>query len=264
MNVTRNIGFFWLLCALLPASLFAQEKPALRRDEARGLLLQFNASDNKLQKTIEVEKLNPYKQPELPAKLRSVSEKGFQMLAESYVSNQEQSGVAILHRVKVFNNSHEQLQEVGESVITFYDRNGDERAKFTLANDNADLPLVARNGDFGAVSFNGLVHDGETLKIGFTIFDLRSKKILHDVSTPDVAHAWASEDVFVFAVPETYQVGGRTYYVYDTRTGVLYKKWFDQSTVKYILRFENRGVILGVRSRSERVEEYQKEFIKAN
>ena len=214
--------------------------------------IAFKGADGKVTKTLTVSEENPYKS--------RTSSSSYRSFTEGLLSNVTSSAIAVSYKYKVYSQEREQLQDLGESTLIVYDKTGKELFKQVINADNASEPLVAPNSNYVGVYFGGLVYDAVTKKIGFSIYDLRTKSILFEISTKDIAGASVYEDVFVFSVPETGRDQPRTYFVFDTRTGILYRKTYSLGDVRAIKRFNNDGIVFLLPPDKERVETYTKYF----
>jgi hypothetical protein len=219
-------------------------------------LVEFRGSNGEILKVLDVSSENPYKD-------RVVSSSDGQVygyFTQGLLSNETDSAIAISYSQKVFSEGHMQYQDLGESTLLVYDKSGNERFKKVIKADNAAEPLMAPNMKYVGVYFGGLVYDQITRKIEFIIYDLASGSILYTITAPDIAGANVSQDIFIFSIPEGDAKGSRTYYIFDSLTGLLYKKTYELSVGRMIKKFENKGVVFLVPPNSERVESYPEYF----
>lgn len=236
-----------------------QDKPIVVKRALNESTIEFRNSKGEVSKALNVKDANPYKNGIESSGATEPGRKGGHFSTQGLVSNvTDGEAIAVSYSIKVFSAEVEQLQDVGESTLLVYDKTGNEIFKQSIKADNASQPLIAPNAKYVGVYFGGLVHDAVTLKNGFSVYDVSSGSLVYDISTPFMAGAAAFGDIFVFSHQDQGQ--RQTHYVFDTISGILYKKTYSIEEARYIKRFDNKSIVFLLPPDNERTESYDKHF----
>lgn len=255
MNLKNFIPLLLVMVVFAANPTVAQKNAIEVRAVQNKTFVDFKNSNGTITKTLNIEALNPYNNFQAKG-TRSGSAWTF---TESLLSESGKSALAVSHSVKVFEGDF-QLQQLGETTLVVYNDSGSEIFKQIIQADNGYWPLVSANLKYAAISFTGLVHDGVTAKVGFSIYDIRTKSLVLDFPTSDVSYAWSLGDIFLFSAADSGYEGTRTYYAFDTNTGKLFKKQYYRNELSKIKRFGPDGIVFSVSPEVERTENYLTHF----